>query len=87
MISSNDNRNDAIPQPNHTHTLWKIRRARYANASPVAEKLLQTYKLDHHAHCLSLTQVAPEHVSEILATNMEGVKPENPELKEILIFS
>ena len=32
--------NDAIPQPNHTHTMWKIRRARFTNASSIAEKLL-----------------------------------------------
>ena len=61
--------------------MWKIRRARYTNASSVAEKLLETYKLDRHTHCLSLTQEAPGHVSEILAMNMEGVKPENPALK------
>ena len=35
--------NDAISQPNHTHTV-KLRRARYTNSSSVAEKLL-TYKL------------------------------------------
>ena len=35
-------RNDAIPQPNHTHThtMWKIHRARYTNASSVAEKIV-----------------------------------------------
>ena len=38
----------------------------------------------HHAHCLSPTQVAPGHVSEILAMNMEGVKPENPDLKKMI---
>ncbi|CAD1474351.1 unnamed protein product, partial [Heterotrigona itama] len=36
---------------------------------------------DHHAHCLSLTQVAPGHVSDVLVMNTERVKPENPELK------
>ena len=65
--------------------MWKIRRARYTNASSVAEKLLETYKLDRHTHCLSLIQEAPGHVSEILAMNMEGVKPENPELKKVLM--
>ena len=37
--------NDAIPQPNHTHKMWKIRRARFTNTSSVAQKLL-TYELD-----------------------------------------
>lgn len=31
----------------------------------------------HHVHRLSLIQ--PEHVNKILATNMEGIKSENPE--------
>ena len=39
----------------------------------------------HHAHCLSLIQVASEHVNEILAMNTEGVKSENPELKKVLV--
>lgn len=37
----------------------------------------------HHAHCLFLIQVAPEHVNKILATNMKGIKSENPELENI----
>ena len=42
----NNRRNDAIPQPNHTHIMWNIRRARYTNASSIAEKLLlSTYEL------------------------------------------
>ena len=51
--------------------------------------LKNCYKLinyAHHAHRLSLTQVAPGHVSEILATNMEGIKSENPELKRALVY-
>ena len=36
----------------------------------------------HHAQCLSPTQVAPGHVSEILTMSTEGVKPENPKLKK-----
>ena len=44
-------------------------------------KNLLTYELGHHTHCLSFTQVAPGHVSEFLAVNMERVKSENPELK------
>ena len=36
----------------------------------------------HRAQCLSPTQVAPGHVSEILTMNTEWVKPENPELKK-----
>ena len=38
----------------------------------------------HHAQCLSPTQVAPGHVSEILTMNTEGVKPENPELRKMI---
>ena len=78
------NRNDAIPQPNHTYTMWKLRRARYTNASPVAKKFVLTYELGHHTHCLSLTQVTPGHVSEFLAVNTERVKSENPELKRYI---
>ena len=37
--------NDAIPQPNHTHKMWKIRRARYTNASSIAKKFLLAYEL------------------------------------------
>ena len=40
----------------------------------------------HHAHRLSLTQVAPGHVSEILVMNMERIKSENPNLKKIRAF-
>ena len=36
---------DAIPQPNHTHKMWKIRRARYTNASSIANKFLLAYQL------------------------------------------
>ena len=49
------------------------------------QSLKNYYKLinyNHHTHRLFLTQVAPGHVSEILAIDMEGVKPENPELKK-----
>ena len=47
------------------------------------QSLTNHYKINgHRTHCLSLTQVAPEHVSEILAMNTEGVKSENPELKK-----
>ena len=53
------------------------------NASSVAEKLLYKFiNYDHHIHRLSLTQVAPGHVSEILAMDTERVKPGNPELKK-----
>ena len=38
--SRDSSENDAFPQPNHTHTMWRIRRARYTNASSVAKKLL-----------------------------------------------
>ena len=37
ILLGTNNRNDAIPHPNHIH-MWKIRRARYTNASSVAEK-------------------------------------------------
>ena len=35
-------KSDAIPRPNntHTHTMWKIRRARYTNTSTVTENLI-----------------------------------------------
>ena len=51
------------------------------------KNLYEFINYDHHAHRLSLTQVAPGHVSEILATSMERIKSENPELKELLTFS
>ena len=60
----------------------KIRRARYANTLSVAEKSFIKLQSGHRAQCLSPTQVAPGHVSEILTMNTEGVKPENPELKK-----
>ena len=63
--------------------MQKIRRVRYANTLSVAEKFF--YKITnygHRAQSLSPTQVAPEHVIEILTINTEGVKPENPELKK-----
>ena len=65
--------------------MWKVRRARYTNASSVAKKFVLTYELGHHTHCLSFTQVAPGHVNEFLAMNTEGVKSENPELKKVLV--
>lgn len=37
--------NDVIPRPNYTHTMPKIRRAQYVNASSIAEKLLYIYEL------------------------------------------
>ena len=47
------------------------------------QSLTNYYKInDHRTHCLSLTQVAPGHVSEVLAINTERVKPENPNLKK-----
>ena len=53
---------------------------------PHCQSLKFFYKITnygHRAQCLSPTQVAPGHVSEILTTmNTEGVKPENPELKK-----
>ena len=61
--------------------MWKLRRARYANASSVAKKLLSLINYDHHAYCLSPIQITPGYVNEILAIDMERVKPENPELK------
>ena len=61
----------------------KIRRAQYANRVSVAEKFFyKITKYSHRAQCLSPTQVAPRHVSEILIINTGGVKPENPELKK-----
>ena len=36
-----NSKNDAIPQPNHMHTQWKIHRARYANATSVAKKIVK----------------------------------------------
>ena len=53
------------------------------------QSLKNLYKLmnyHHHIHCLSLIQVAPGHVNEILATNMEGIKSENPELENVNII-
>ena len=67
--------------------MWKLPRARYTNASPVAKKFVLTYELGHHTHCLSLTQVTPGHVSEFLAVNTERVKSENPELKRNINIS
>ena len=65
----------------------KMRRVRCTNASSVAEKLLNLcHHYSHHTHCLSLTQVTPGHVNEVLAMNVERVKPENPELKRGLIY-
>ncbi|CAD1476057.1 unnamed protein product, partial [Heterotrigona itama] len=64
----------------HTH-MQKIRRARYANTLSVAEIIYKITSYGHHAQCLSPTQVAPGHVSEILTMNTERVKPENPEPK------
>ena len=60
----------------------KIRRARYANTLSVAFIFYKITIYGHRAQCLSPTQVAPGHVSEILTMNTEGVKPENPELKK-----
>ncbi|CAD1473940.1 unnamed protein product, partial [Heterotrigona itama] len=51
--------------------MWTIRRARYANASSVAYEVIKLMNYGHHAHCLSLIQVAPRHVNEVLAMNME----------------
>ena len=45
IVLWNDKWNDAIPQPNHTHIMWKIRRARYTNASSIAKKCLLASKL------------------------------------------
>ena len=60
----------------------KIRRARYANTLCQSLRIFyKTTNCGHRAQCLSPTQVAPGHVSEILTMNTEGVKPENPELK------
>ena len=50
------------------------------------KNLYELISYDHHAHRLSLTQVAPGHVSEILAMNMERIKSENPNLKKIRAF-
>ena len=71
--------NDAIPQPNHTHNVENTS-CTITNSLSVAGLILINY--GHHTHCLSLTQVTPGHVSEIVAMDMEGVKPENPELKK-----
>ena len=52
------------------------------------QSLKNYYKLinyDHYAHRLSLIQVAPGHVKEILAMDMERIKSENPKLKKILM--
>ena len=44
-----------------------------------SQSLRNYYKINsHRARCLSLTQVAPGHVSDVLAMNTERVKPENP---------
>ena len=54
------------------------------------QSLRNCYKLinySHRAHRLSLTQVAPEHVSEILAINTERIKSENPQLKKSISAS
>ena len=71
-----------------THTMWKIRRARYTtHRQSLKNYYYQLMNYDHHAHRLSFTQVAPGHVSEILAMNMERVKSENPELKKDISIS
>ena len=63
--------------------MWKVRRARYANISSVAVKLhIKFINYGHHARCLSPIQIAPRHMNEILAMNMEEVKPGNPKLKD-----
>ena len=70
-----------------THTMWKIRRARYTtHRQSLKNYYYALMNYDHHTHRLSLTQVAPGHVNEILAMDMERVKPENPELKKILMY-
>ena len=54
------------------------------------QSLKNCYKLmnyDHRTHRLSLTQVAPGHVSEILAIDTERIKSENPELKKDISIS
>ena len=61
--------------------MWKLHRARYTNHRQLLKNCYKLINYNHRAHCLSLTQVAPGHVSEILAINTERVKPENPELK------
>ena len=66
-----------------THTMWKIRRARYTtHRQSLKNYYYALMNYDYHTHRLSLTQVAPGHVNEILAMDMERVKPENPELKK-----
>ena len=66
----------------HIH-MRKIRRARYANTWSVAKTFFsyKTTNYGHRAQCLSPTQVAPGHVSEILTMITEKIKPENLELK------
>ena len=49
------------------------------------QSLRNCYELKgHHAYRLSPAQVAPGHVSEILAIGMERVKSENPELRRYI---
>ena len=62
----------------HTHNVENTS-CTITNSLSVAGLILINY--GHHTHCLSLTQVTPGHVSEIVAMDMEGVKSENPELK------
>ena len=81
-----NNRNDVIPQPNHIHT--QCGKYIVHDTLTHCQSLKNFYKLinyDHHAHCLSLIQVAPGHVSEILTMGTERIKSENPKLKNILI--
>ena len=79
-----NNKNDAIPHPNHTHTHAENTSCTIRQHIVSRQEIF--YKItnySHRAQCLSPTQVAPGHVSEILTLNTGGVKPENPDLKNV----
>ena len=87
LFNSDKITNDAIPRPNCTHT----QRGKYVVHDTLTHRqsLKYCYKLInycHRIHCVSLTQVTPGHVSEILAMNTERIKSENPELKRYYYF-
>lgn len=81
-VKYNNNRNDASPQPNRTHTrVESTSRTTHQRIVSRVKNFHQLMNQGHHAHRLSPTQAAPGHVSGVLAMGMEKVKPENPELR------
>ena len=72
-------KNDAIPRPNNTHTYTHTQCGKYVVHDTLTHR--QWLRNYYRAQCLSLIQVAPGHVNEVLTIGTERVKPENPDLK------